>query len=490
MITFKNAARLAAVAVFFGPVQASGLLASSLAVADTYYVRADGGDARACTGRADRPYEGRTGKQDCAWRHPFLALPPDGEARISGGDTVYIGPGSYMMGLGAPGAENCHQDWSWECHLGLIPSGPSPEQPTRILGAGYQDGCKAAPELWGTERSWMVINMEGSSNVELACLEITDRGNCIESHCHNGRCPGKVAACERDQPPWGSWAPTGISARDSSNVRLRDIKIHGMANRGIYAGRLRDWTLERVVLRANGWAGWDGNIGSDSANSGKLIFRDVEIAWNGCGETWSEGEIFGCWADGGGGYGDGLGTGETGGHWIFEDSAVHHNTSDGIDLLYLNDHGRVTITRTLVHGNAGNQIKASRSAHITDSTVIGNCGVFAGHDNMLDDDHCRAAGDAIYVGLKNGSQTDLINNTISGHGNCLISSGEGDRNSRLRLINNVMLGSTSLLEAGKKSCLYYSGSRREDVVWTNNVIAGVRNAACPRGNLCLSMRHE
>ncbi|MFU8832483.1 MAG: hypothetical protein ACNA7J_10040, partial [Wenzhouxiangella sp.] len=212
-----------------------GLLTWDLASANTYYVRVDGGDATECNGLANRPYDS-SADQHCAWKHPFMALPPGGDARIQGGDTLHIGPGSYMMGLGAPGAERCHQEWSWECHLGLIPSGPSPEQPTRILGAGYQDGCTAAPQLWGTERSWMVINMEGSSNVELACLEITDRGNCIEAHCHNGKCPGEVAACERDQPPWGDWAPTGISARDSANVTLRDINIHGMANRGIFAG--------------------------------------------------------------------------------------------------------------------------------------------------------------------------------------------------------------------------------------------------------------
>ena len=453
------------------------------ASATNWYVRSDGGSASQCTGLTDRAYSGTGTGQACAWNHPFVALPPGGPARIAGGDTLHIGTGSYMMGYGAPNTENCHQSISWECRMTRIPSGPSPAQPTRILGAGHNQGCSQAPELWGTERTWMVINMEGSSNVELACLEITDRSSCIEAHCHGGQCSGEVAACKRSSPPFGAWASTGISARDSSQVVLRDLNIHGLANRGILAGRISDWTLLRTRIVANGWVGWDGDIGASSSNSGTISFLESEIGYNGCAERWPSGEIFGCWGQGGGGYGDGLGVGESGGHWIFEDSHVHHNTSDGIDLLYLNDYGKVTIRRSLVDSNAGNQIKVSRSALIENSVVVGNCAYFSGEGNMLAGDHCRAAGDAIYVGLSNGSQSDLINNTIVGQGNCLISSTGGSTASRLRLTNNLIIGNDYWRDPGKLSCLYYSG-HNEQIVWDRNLISNVRHGACPGNSLC------
>ena len=453
------------------------------ASAANFYVRSDGGNTSQCTGLADSPYPGSGTNQACAWNHPFMALPPLGTPRIQGGDTLNIGSGDYRMGYGAPGAENCHQSWPWECVMPPIPSGPSPDQPTRILGQGHTDGCEQPPELWGTERAWMVVNLEGSSNVEMACLEITDRASCVEHHCNSGQCGGEVAACKRSSAPYGDWASTGVSTRDSSNVVLRDLEIHGLSNRGVHAGRINDWLLERVEIRANGWAGWDGNIGASSSNSGTITFKESVVGWNGCVERWNTGEIFGCWAQKGGGWGDGIGTGTTGGHWVFEDSTIHHNTSDGIDLLYLDDSGQVTISRTLVEGNAGNQIKVSRSAIIENSVIIGNCSYFVNHPNMLDGDHCRALGDAIFVGLSNSSQTDLINNTIVGQGNCVVSGGGGTSTSLLRMLNNLIIGKPFFLDSSKQSCLYYSGSS-EEIVWDSNYIDGVRHNACPGNSLC------
>ena len=458
-------------------------LASPAVLAETYFVRTDGGNADQCTGLSDKPYPGNGSSQDCAWSHPFVALPPAGAPRISGGDTLLIGGGSYRMGHGAPAAEACSLSWSWDCFMPPIPSGPSPDQPTRILGQGHDQGCAAAPELWGTERARTVLNLQGSSNVELACLEVTDRASCIDFHCHNGQCDGQVAACNRSSAPWGDWASTGVRASDSSNVVMRDVNIHGLASQGVYAGRLTDWTLERVRINANGWAGWDGDIGSDSSNAGTLLFVDSEIAWNGCVEDWQSGDKFGCWGQGGGGYGDGIGLGESGGHWIFENVEVHHNTSDGIDLLYLRGDGQATVRRSLIDSNAGNQIKVSRSAVIENSVIIGNCSYFADHPNMHDGDVCRALGDTVSVGFNDASHTDLINNTIIGEGNCVISGGGGSAQSVLTIANNLIIGNPYWHSPSQDSCLYYSGSN-EQVVWTNNFIHNVRNDACPGDSLC------
>ena len=303
-----------------------------------YYVRPDGGSNEQCTGRADAPYPGSGDGQPCAWDHPFRALPPGGTPCIAGGDTLIVASGAYQMGYGAPGADNCEEDGSFDCHMPPIPSGPDADHPTRILGQGWDSGCDDPPELWGSGRPWFIANLTDANNVELACFEITDHSSCVEDHTGG-------LACERDTPPYGDWAACGLYAEDSANVLLRDLDIHGLAACGVHAGRLTYWTVENVRIAGNGSVGWDGDLweGDGDSNSGTLIFRNWVVEWNGCGETYPGGEPDGCWGQEAGGYGDGVGTGETGGDWIIEDSAFLHNTSDGLDLLYHSLGGIITL---------------------------------------------------------------------------------------------------------------------------------------------------
>ncbi len=113
----------------------------------TYYVRTNGGSAQQCTGLVNAPYPGSGANQPCAWDHPFRALPPGATPRISGGDTLVIGAGSYRMGYGAPETQNCDAGGAYDCLMPPIPSGPSSANRTRILGDSQNP-----PELWGTER--------------------------------------------------------------------------------------------------------------------------------------------------------------------------------------------------------------------------------------------------------------------------------------------------------------------------------------------------
>jgi hypothetical protein len=118
----------------------------------------------------------------------------------------------------------------------------------RILGSGWDAGCADPPEWWGAERPWFIVNLTDSSNVEIACLEITDRSGCIEFHPHAG------LACEREASPYGDWASYGLQAEDSANVYLHDLNIHGLAAGGVHAGRLTDWTGERLAgPHRSGW---------------------------------------------------------------------------------------------------------------------------------------------------------------------------------------------------------------------------------------------
>lgn len=419
-----------------------------------YFVRPDGGSAEQCSGRVDAPYVGQS-DGSCAWNHPFQALPPGGSSRIAGGDTLIIADGEYAMGYGAPGAEGCDPVGSFDCNMPPIPSGISPDQRTRILGAGWDTGCTTRPSLWGTGRPWFVVNMTGSSHVELACLEITDHSGCVEAHTGG-------LACERDTPPYGDWAAYGLHAQDSADVHLWNLDIHGLAAGGVHAGRLTDWTVEQVRIAGNGSVGWDGDLWDDGgdADVGTMRFTHWLVEWNGCGETYPEGEPVGCWGQEAGGYGDGVGTGETGGDWIIEDSAFLHNTSDGLDLLYHTLGGSITLDRVRAEGNAGNQIKVAGQTSITNSVLVGNCAFFEEQKFTYWVDHCRALGSALLIAYTGGEQISLVNATVYGQGDGLVGAGprEGfqcDGSETFQARNSIFLGDTDYFDSSDITFFFY-----------------------------------
>jgi len=460
---------------------------------DTYYVRPDGGDADQCTGVADAPYPGSGTNQPCAWDHPFRALPPGDLPRISGGDTLIIADGSYMMGYGAPGAGNCDQAAAYDCVMPPVPSGPDAAHPTRIVGESAGYGCPTMPELWATERAYHVFNLTGSSNVAVACLEITDHSECIEFHNDGSLpCSGCTVACERNTPPYGMWGAGGIWATDSSNVRLQDLNIHGLAESGIHCGRLSNWTLNRVNINANGWAGWNGDVWDNSSNWGTLRFQDVEIAWNGCAESWPGEAILPdtCWGQHAGGYGDGLGTADTGGDWIFEDCHIHDNTSDGLDLLYLDTTGSLEVRRLTAEGNAGNQLKVSGDAVVENSVLVGNCASFEGAPLMDAGDHCRAGGNTVAFDLHRGSSATLVNSTIGGEGDCLMEATcndaydadpDCDGTESIFVANTLFSGDTDWAQPFELTCFYWydeGGLPFDPLDMDYNLVWNVKNAPC------------
>lgn len=444
-----------------------------------YYIRPDGGSPDQCTGLADAPYPGSGTNQPCAWDHPFRALPPGGASRIAGGDTLIVASGPYQMGYGAPGSETCDEAGSYDCPMPPIPSGSDPANPTRILGAGWDAGCSDPPKLWGSGRPWFIVNLTDASNVMVACFEVTDHSPRIENHSSG-------LACQRDTPPYGDWASYGLFAEDSANVTLRDLNIHGLAAGGIHAGRLADWTVENVRIAGNGSVGWDGDLWDDlgDANTGNLIFRHWLVEWNGCGETYPGGEPTGCWGQEAGGYGDGVGTGETGGNWIIEDSLFLHNTSDGLDLLYHTLGGNITLNRVHAEGNAGNQIKVSGQAEITNSLLVGNCAFFENQPFTYWVDHCRALGSALVTDFTGGEQISILNSTFFGQGDGIVGANpredfQCDGTETITARNSLFLGATDYFDPSDIAFLFYQegcGNLKLDSDY--NLIYNAKNIDC------------
>src|SRR3989338_3731735 len=428
----------------------------------TYFVRLDGGSATQCTGKADLPYPGSGTLQNCAFNHPNWALAPQGNnpTKLAGGDTLIIDGSDgaeYMIGFCSPNTNDtskCGSSWPGDCYMRSIPSGPDPLNPTRILGKGWDQGCSSPPQLWANERLSRVINMENSDNVEIQCLEITDHSDCQQFGPN---------ACNRDSKPYGKWGITGMRATDSENVYLKNINIHGMAYRGILAGRIKDWTIEDTSIVANSFVGWDGDIGADvSANSGTILFNRVKILYSGCGETYPGLQPYNCYSQDQGGYGDGIGTHKTGGDWIFTNSDISHNVSDGLDLLYHNGNGTITIKRSRFEGNAGNQVKVATNTLLSDSILIGNCAYFNNNPitwNSSSFNNCRAGGNTLAVSLNNTKKVSIYNTTFTSNGDVIFSSGgsycEGDEIIESR--NNIFLGGDEYHSPGDKSELYWAG---------------------------------
>jgi hypothetical protein len=396
------------------------LLIVNAATSATYYIRPDGGDSERCNGTVDAPDPGSATNQDCAWSHPFWSLDGNGAWKIQRGDTLFIYPGSYQMGFGAPNTSGwCSSEGTWVCYLPPLPSGSNAQNPTRILGKGWDSGCANPPELWGTQRADFILNLNGTSNAVIDCLEITDHSGCVESH------PNSSVACQRDTYPYGDWALLGIYAADSSNVTLRHLNIHGLAHTGIRAGRLTDWTVEDVRIAGNGMAGWDGDLQEGvnlNSNQGTLTFKRLTVEWSGCAESYPEGQKNNCWGQSVGGYGDGFGQGGlTGGHWIIEDSVFRYNTQDGIDMLYVRENNsQIEIRRTQSYGNAGDQIKVNGSTRIENSLMVSNCGYFNGKSFTYNVGDCRAGGSALVFSMRRGSKVSVVNSTLVGQGDCLL----------------------------------------------------------------------
>ncbi|MCE0555719.1 hypothetical protein [Motilimonas sp. E26] len=444
-----------------------------------WYIRPDGGLWGQCDGKSNQAYPGSGLNQACALGSLFELLPPGETPNMQGGDKVWVASGEYRLGRIANQVDShrfsdCDANWPWNCFMAVLPSGTQ-DKPTRLYGESWRQGCTAPPKLVGVERAKRVINLAAAEFVEVNCFEITDGQACGEFHLHGFADPNhsnhgiyqqQAQACTRvnDPVPQGDWAGTGVYGADAKHILLKNINIHGLANAGVVAPRVTDVRIEQSRIVGNAWVGWEGDGKPSAKSSGLVHFKHTEIAWNGCIEQ-LDGSYRGCWGQTAGGYGDGLGTGDTGGNWIFEGGSIHHNTSDGLDLLYNND-GNVTIYGLQAYANAGNQVKvAGEQLLIANSVINGQCNWFENRPELADLTHCRASGVSLSVSFANdNAQAVLVNNYITGLGDGLISLGSGQRRSqltaenRLALVNNIIMGQPQASTLGDNTFYIYTES--------------------------------
>lgn len=425
----------------------------------TWYVRPDGGSygttSTTCNGRTDFPYVVGNGP-NCAVSHPFEILGINREnpraRRVAGGDTVIIKNGSYRMGAipEVYDSGSCAASWTYDCYPLAIPSGLDTDHKTRIYGEGY-GACTSRPELWGALATRMVLNLEGSSNVDIQCLDLTDHADC-------GGNSGNSCS------PTELYGHTGIQGWQGANVSLQDVRIHGFAGSGALLGKQTDLSMRNVEIVGNGMAGLNQdnhNHPNDNSWSGTNTFTRLKISWNGCAENWPvDGGFNNCTDQNDTGYGDGWGSpnGGTGGSYVFLDSEFTYNTSDGLDLLYLLDaNSHITIERTLFEGNVGNAVKlGTGSLVLRNNVIIANCNYWAGQPFTAPHlSTCRAGGNAVVLRMGAGSSLDAVNNTVTGESDILFAVAECSGGERISFVNNILNGAVQWNDPTDKASWFY-----------------------------------
>lgn len=460
---------------------------SSEADAATRYVRTDGGTATQCNGSADAPYPGSGTNQNCAWSHPSWALGVyGGSGRLQGGDVLIIKNGSYAMGMGAPAnADKSTCSSSVNCYLLAPPSGTS-ANPTIIQGE-QAGNCQVMPELWGTSGVRHIIGADNRQWVQYKCLEITDRSNCLYDHYDAN------LACTTSK----NYARHGFQAWNAQNILLEDVNIHGLGQNCYKGSKIFNWTMIRTRLVACGDAGLHGNQDgtTDDSFSGTIYMKNVEIAWNGCTEDYPTLKIHGCYGEPGGGYGDGVGTTYTSGTWIIEDSAIHHNTSDGLDLRYTNHVDAETIIRrSWFYNNAGNQVKVWGKTTIESSFIGSYCTYFGTRFGSVNGSTtpqpCRADGNAIFIVVPNISGIGVIirHSTVTGNSAALFqfnNEASATSSSIVRLENNIVVGQVAYNSTTTRS-KYISNNTNATIQQYNNQVYQAGSTSCSSSTECIT----
>jgi hypothetical protein len=429
-----------------------GLLAAACTAQSTWYVRKDGGTRHSanmpqgqCDGLADAPYPGKGSNQHCAF-NDYRLLYQDGSYAVNttpfpswgwliqAGDTVLL-RGSIgddvTYRVGWPSPSGC-MDQQVHAARGLcgdpyaapppVPSGTA-GHPTRILGEHYA-ACQtpqARTQLHGGYGANAVLNLKGSSYVEVRCLDITDFAACGRAGQHN--------TCSAELRTLDDYATNGILwSNQSTHDTLADVRVHGVANAGMLGPTGDGTVMHDIALIGNASSGWNADRSDSQTGTGTLRVDHFNISWNGCAEEYPIRHALpynDCVDDNSGGYGDGFGTAsvDSVGGWdvVFDTGVASYNTQDGLDALHLTGKGSsMTVLHTQAYGNMGQQLKVGGTAgNMTGNLVYTNCnamrsripGTPEGYNRRLTD-FCRAADEGLVLSVANHSTAVFEDNIV------------------------------------------------------------------------------
>jgi hypothetical protein len=463
----------------------------------TWYVRADGGDRKQCTGKADSAYHGKGTSQPCAFSEPyyFYTTGEYGNKRwiVEGGDTMIVRGGPYRIGYKGPNAKDmlgaCPGD-PYGCSVPSIPSG-TPEHPTRLLGENFGN-CKQKTQLYGGYAVGSVLNLGGSKNVDLECLELTDHSQCT-------RVGGGYPASEGCSTsfPLSDYAGSGINTDvETSGISMKDLDIHGFVSDGIRGPIGGLFTIDHVRIAFNGSAGWDFDNGGGTKNGpgAQVNASYLTVEWNGCNEEYPVRHAvpaFSCFDQNSGGYGDGVGTPDTHLDFACDHCTFRYNTQDGLDLLHTSGSATV-LTNSQAYGNMGQQWKmgAMHTVRFQNNLTVHNCRRMSAAMTGAPDNysryltlHCRAGGDGIAFLVTDRGMYILQNNSYAGYGNTTydITCSGGCSSAKIVFQNNLHVGYKDPAD-GKLPAIFYM----QDVprgVWLardHNIYFNMRTS-CPIG---------
>jgi len=470
--------------------------AVSSSEAHTWYIRSDGGDRKQCTGKVDAAYRGRGSRQPCAFNHPY-DLFTNGEYNnkawlVEGGDTVIVRGGPYRMGYKGPDPKDY---WGscpgnpYGCSMPPLPSG-TPGHPTRLLGENYQS-CNKKTQLFGGYALGAIIDLKGSKNVDVECLELTDHGQCTRMGAGHPASEG----CHSDYP-LSDYAGSGIVTDESTaEVVLKNLDIHGLTSRGIIGPVGGEVTADHVRIAFNGAAGWDFDNGRGTKSApGSIVHASyLTVEWNGCNEEYPIKDAvpaFSCFDQDSGGYGDGVGTPNTPLNFTCEHCIFRYNTQDGLDLLHVGG-SIISVSDSESYGNMGQQWKmgAMHKVLFQNNLTVHNCrrmsaamsGAPAGYHRYLSN-FCRAGGDGIAFSINDDGTYVFQNNSFAGYGATSydISCSGHCTKANITFQNNLHVGYKDPVGGQLPGLFYTAGVPRNPfVARDHNIYYNMRN--CPSG---------
>ena len=150
------------------------------------------------------------------------------------------------------------------------------------------------------------LNLTGTQNVTIQCIEITTR---------NGQCtihgnPAYPRYCNTSYPV-DDYDSNGIMTdTKTANVVLQDVYIDGHTNSGIQGPLGGAITMNRVFIGFNTMAGWNFDDGNDTPNvaGASIMANYVTMEGNGCTEQYPVTNpaypALACYDDNSGGFGD------------------------------------------------------------------------------------------------------------------------------------------------------------------------------------------